>query len=125
VEKETRNLKGLKVLAYTSSAIHVLLALNYFPVVPFLGWLNFGHGDWATAWIPDALLLVVLPAGYFIYWHFWFVIAAPAFLGSLYLYKRTGNRNTKILTVVNAVTVVIFWVVRITLGILDIHPDIV
>ena len=113
------------MLTYASSAINVLLALNFFPFVPFLGWLNLGHGDWATAWIPDALLLVVLPAGYFIYWHFWFVIAAPAFFGSLYLHRRTGNRNAKILAVVNAVTVVVFWVVRITLRILGIRPDIV
>jgi hypothetical protein len=125
LEKRTANLKPFRVLSYISSAINLVLALSFFPLVPLVGWLNFGHGNWATAWIPDVVLLQVLPAGYFIYWHFWFVAAVPALLGSLYWFKRSGDRKAKVLAVANAGAVVVYWVVRIALGALGIRPDIV
>ena len=121
MERKSKNLKGLKLFAYASFAINMLLAVNFFPVVPFLSWLNYGHGG--ASWIPNVFLLVILPGGYFLYWHFWFVVAVPALVASLYLYKRTKNRNATILTVLNAVTVVVFWGVRIAFSIMGIHPD--
>jgi hypothetical protein len=121
MERASGNLKWLKMLAYASSAINLLLAVNFFPVIPLLSWLNYGHGG--TSWLPDVLLLVILPRGYYLYWHFWFVIAIPAFAASLYLYKRTGNQNAKILTVLNAMTILVYWGVRIALSIMGIHPD--
>ena len=125
MEKRTANLGALRVLSYVSSAVNLALALNFFPLVPLVGWLSFGHGNWATAWIPDVVILHVLPGGYFVYWHFWVLAAFPAFFGSLYWFKRSGDRKAKVLAVANAGAVVVYWVVRITLGILGIRPDIV
>jgi len=115
----------VRLLTYIFSVINVLLALNYFPLVPLLGWLNFGHGDWATAWIPDAVILYVLPGAYFFYWHFWYVAAVPALLGSLYLFVRTRSRLAGVLAVVNGGAVLVYWAVRIILNIAGIRPDIV
>ena len=33
-------------LAYAAGAINVLLAANFLALVPFLGWVNYGH--WGT-----------------------------------------------------------------------------
>lgn len=125
MDRNTSGLKVFKALVFYWSAINVLLALNFFPMLPFLGWLNYGHADWATAWMPDTVLFVLLPAAYFMYWHFWFIVAIPALLGSLYLHRRTGQRVPRIMALVNAAMVVLFWAVRIGLHISGIHPDIV
>jgi hypothetical protein len=117
--------RGLMVIAYTFSALNILLALDFFPVVPCLGWLNFGHGNWATAWIPDFLLLSVLPAGYYLYWHFWFAFSVPAILASFTVYKRTGEKRARLLSVLNVATIAMFWAVRLALAVLAIRPDIV
>ena len=120
--KPARRLRGV---TYTLSALNVLLAFNFFPLVPFLGWLNYGHAGWATAWMPDVLLLLFLPAAYFLYWHFWFLVAVPALFASLALYRHTAQRRARLLVIVNAATMLFFWSVRVVLAILDVHPDIV
>ena len=56
---ESKDLMGLTLFAYAASAINILLAANFFQAVPFLGWLNYGHGV-APGRIPDVLLLAVL-----------------------------------------------------------------
>lgn len=123
--EETRGPKVFRVLVYAFSVFNVLLALNFFPLVPLLGWFNFGHAGWATAWIPEVILLVVLPAGYYIYWHFWFIVAGSALVCSLYLNRRVGSREAKVWAVVNGVTIVMYLVVRIILEVRGIRPDIV
>ena len=106
------------------SGIHVLLALNFFPLVPFLGWLNFGRGEW-IAWIPDIILRQVLPAGYYVYWHFWFLISLPAVAGSWYLCHQTQGERGCWLLPANLIGLAVFTVVRLTLFFLEIRPDIV
>lgn len=118
-------LKMLRVSMPVFSVINVLLALNFFPFVPLLGWLNFGHANWATAWIPEVILLGVLPAGYFVYWHFWFVVVGPALLCSLYVWRWEGSQEAKVWTVVSGVALATYLVARIVLDILGVRPDIV
>lgn len=118
-------MKVFRRLTYACSALNVLLAFIVFPIVPLLGWLNYGHGNWVTSWIPEAVLLIWLPAAYYLYWHYWFVAAIPALAGSLYLIQRTANRSAKMLAVANAGAVVWLWAVRIAMGVLNIRPDIV
>jgi hypothetical protein len=89
-----------------------------------LSWLTFGHAPRATAWIPDALLLLVLPAAYFAYWHYWFVAAMPASVASLLLFRRTRDGRAKWLVLLNVGAVILYWAVRIGMGILGIRPDI-
>ncbi len=115
----------LRVVTYVTSAINLLLAFNYFPLVPLLSWLSYGHAPRITAWIPDALMLVVLPAAYFVYWHYWFLAAVPAAMASVLLFKRTGDRRARRLALLNLGATLLYWVVRIALSALGIHPDIV
>lgn len=117
--------RRLRIVACALSAVNALLAFNFFPLVPFLGWLNYGRAAWATAWIPDVMLLLLLPAGYFLYWHFWFLVAIPALFATVALYRRGGGRQARLLVMLNAATVLLFWLVRTILAILGIHPDIV
>lgn len=124
-DRQSAPMRALQPTALILTIVNVLLALNFFPLVPFLGWLNYGHADWATAWIPDVVLLLVLPAAYFVYWHYWFAIAVPATLMALYLYRRTGDPRARTLTLINGATILVFWIVRIVMAIFDVHPDIV
>jgi hypothetical protein len=123
--KEARRLRVFRLLVYVFSGINVLLALNFFPVVPLLGCLNFGRMGWALAWMPDAVLLFVLPAGYYIYWHYWFIVAGVALVLSRCLWKQGGAPEARVWTVVNGATIVIYLVVRIILEVRGIRPDIV
>lgn len=109
-------------LACALSTVNILLAVVFFPVVPFLGWLNYGHGGTAS-WLPEFLLSVILPGSYALYWRFWFLFAIPALLASFYLYRRTGKRNPRILIALNALTILLYWGVRIAFSILGIRPD--
>jgi len=108
-----------------SGTLNVILALNFFPVVPLLGWLNFGHAGWATAWIPDVVLLVLLPAGYFAYWHFWFAVAGLALACSAHVARRAESREARGWAAVNGAAIVLYVVVRIILAARGIRPDIV
>jgi hypothetical protein len=121
----TSDTRVLRVVTYVTSAVNLLLALNYFPLVPLLSWLSYGHAPRATAWIPDALMLVILPAGYFVYWHYWFLAAVPAAMSSLLLFRRTRNRRMRQLALLNVGAAILYWVVRIALSALGIQPDIV
>lgn len=123
--KEARGQRVVRALVRVLSIVHVLLALNFFPLVPFLGWLNFGHASWATAWIPEVVMLLVLPAGYFIHWHFWFVVAGAPLLLSVYWWRRGRGREARAWTVVNGVAMVMVLVVRVVLQVLGVRPDIV
>jgi hypothetical protein len=123
--EEPRDLKLLRLLMHLFGILNVVLALNFYPIVPLLGWLNFGHAGWATAWIPDVVLLVVLPAGYFIYWHFWFVVAGLALACSVYLSRRSGSRETRIWAVANGATILMYVVLRLCFALRGIRPDIV
>jgi hypothetical protein len=121
----TRNEKALSTFTYVASAVNLLLAFNFLVLVPVLSWLTFGHAPRAAAWIPDALLLVVLPAAYFAYWHYWFVAAVPAAVGCALLFRRTGDGRAKWLVLLNVGAVVLYGMIRIALCILGIRPDIV
>jgi hypothetical protein len=57
---KSKKLMGLTWFAYAASVTNILLAANFFPAVPFLGWLNHGHGV-APGWIPDVLEQTHLP----------------------------------------------------------------
>ena len=122
---ETRDLKSVWILVDILTIVNVLLAFNFFPLVPLLGWFNYGHAGWATAWIPDLILLLVLPAGYYIYWHYWFVVGGSALLGSLYLNRRSSCLGARRLAVVNGAAVLMYLLVRAILAVQGIHPDIV
>lgn len=105
------------------SLLHILLALNFFPLVPFLGWLNTGRSQWID-WLPDRVLLQLLPAGYYLYWHFWYLFALPPLVGSwLLCYRSRGNRGCWLLPA-NLTGLIIFFVVRLTLMFLGVRPDI-
>jgi hypothetical protein len=123
--EETRRLRVLRALVRVFSVINVLLAFNFFPLVPLLGWLNFGRAGWATAWIPEAVMLVVLPAGYYVYWHYWFIVAGVPLLLSLYSWRQGGGREARLWSVLSAVTIAMYLVVRIILLVQGIRPDIV
>jgi hypothetical protein len=125
VQTVRRDLKTVRRLVNGLSVIHLLLALNFFFVVPFLGWLNYGRASGATAWIPDVVMLFILPAAYFVYWHFWFVVAVPAIFSSLYLHQRTGDAYARRLAIAHSAIIGLFWVVRLVFAIMGIHPDIV
>ena len=123
--EEARRLQLTRVLLRVFSGINVLLALNFFPVVPLLGWLSFGRAGWATAWIPEAVLLFVLPAGYYVYWHYWFIVAGVALLLSICLWRQDGGQEARVWTVVNGATIAVYLIVRIVLELRGIRPDIV
>jgi len=123
--KEARRLRVFRVLVHVFSGINVLLALNFFLLVPLLGWLNFGRAGWATAWIPDAVWLFVLPAGYYIYWHYWFIVAGVALVLSICLWRQSGEQEDRVWTEVNGATIAIYLVVRIILEVRGIRLDIV
>jgi len=53
MERIPRFLKGLEMSAWVSTAINLLLAVNFYRAVPFLGWLNYGHRG-TPSWIPKA-----------------------------------------------------------------------
>jgi hypothetical protein len=125
MSRGTTDAKVLRVAAYVASAINLLLALNYFPLVPCLSWLTFGNVASAARQLPDALLLIVLPAGYYVYWHYWFVTTVPAAILSLLLFRRTGDQRARYLALLNAGMIVLYFAVRMALGLLGIHPDIV
>ena len=96
VRKEAPEAQGLPRAAMVLlGTINVVLVLNFWPVVPLLGWLNFGHAGWLTAWIPDVVLLTLLPAGYALYWHFWFVSAGLALACSAYVSRRWACRTPR------------------------------
>jgi len=117
-----RVLRAVMVLLGT---INVLLALNFWPVIPLLGWLNFGHAGWLTAWIPDVVLLTILPAGYALYWHLWFVSAGLALVCSAYISRRWACRRARIWAGVSCATILLYVAVRVFLQTRGIQPDIV
>lgn len=123
--REAGRSRVLRVLTPVFSGINLLLALNFFPLVPLLGWLNFGRAGWATAWIPDAVMLVVLPAGYSIYWHYWFIVAGVALVLSVSLWRQGGGQSARVWTLVNGATIAMYLVVRVILELQEIRPDIV
>jgi hypothetical protein len=123
--REARGLPVLSVLAQVSSVVNLLLALNFFPLVPLLGWLNFGRAGWATAWIPDAVMLLVLPATYYVYWHYGLIVAGAALALSVLWWRQGGAGKARAWTVLNGATIVIYLVVRIILAVQGIRPDIV
>ncbi len=107
------------------SVINLLLALNFFPLVPLLGWLNFGRAGWATAWIPDAVLLLILPAAYFFYWHYGCLVAGVPLALALWSWKREGGQAARGWAILNAATIGVYLIVRIVLAVLGIRPDII
>jgi integral membrane sensor domain MASE1 len=109
-------------VARVASAINLLLAANFYAFVPFLGWLNYGHGGTA-GWIPDVILVAILPGAYFVYWHFGALIALLALFVSHSLWLRSRAREAAILSALNAATLVLYVAVRIAFALLRIHPD--
>jgi hypothetical protein len=115
----------MKKLANTVTAINLVLAFNFFPLVPFLGWLNYGHADWATAWIPDVVMLLILPAAYFLYWHAGFVLAIAAVTLTWLALKPTDARGQFLPLALNGGSLAMYVILRAAYSVLDIHPDIV
>jgi hypothetical protein len=115
----------LRVLAPVFSVANLFLALIFFPLVPLLGWLNYGRAGRATAWIPDAVTLTVLPAAYYVYWHYWFIVAGVALVFSVSLWRQRGPRSARVWALVNGATIAMYLVVRIILTAQGIRPDIV
>ena len=113
----------LRSLAVAATGLNVSLCLIFFPLIPLLGWLNFGHAGGTTAWIPDWVLLTLLPAAYYLYWHFWYAFSLPALAASLALLRIAHTRLATALIVANAASVLAYTVVRIVLAVLDIRPD--
>jgi hypothetical protein len=70
-------------------------------------------------------MLHLLPAGYYIYWHYWFIVAGVPLLLSLYSWRQGGGRAARNWSVVNAATIAMYLVVRIILAVQGIRPDIV
>jgi hypothetical protein len=120
-----RGLRVLRLLVPVSSIINALLALNFFPLVPLLGWLNFGRAGWATAWIPEPVLLLVLPAGYYIYWHYGLIVAGVALALSICWWRQGGAREARVWTLLNGATIAVYLAVRLILAVQGIRPDIV
>ena len=85
----------LRVITYVTTTLNSLLALNYSPLAPLSSWLTFGHAPWATGRLAHVLLLIVLPAAYYVYWHYWFATAVPAAILSLLLLRCTGDQWAK------------------------------
>ena len=112
-KKETKNLQVLRVLTYVFSVINMLLLLATI-VSSCLGWLSWHGWGLITARVPY-ILSTVLYTEMVIYWHFWYVVALPAFFCSLYLYRCMENKYAK-LAVLNVVMVLILYVVKILYG---------
>ena len=83
----------MRLLTRILSIANLLLAVLFFPLVPLLGWLNYGVVGWAVAWIPDAVLLTVLPAAYSLYWHYGLVIASLPLVLALWLWRRGEGKR--------------------------------
>jgi hypothetical protein len=113
----------LRSLAVSASALNLSLSLTSFALVPLLGWLNYGHAGWATTWIPDWALLTLLPAAYYLYWHFGYAFSLPALVASAALFRLTHSRLSTALIVANGASVVTYAIVRIALAALGIRPD--
>lgn len=111
-----------RALVYVFSAINVALALIVFPVVPTLGWINYGRSAWLPVQMPDTML-TALATAYYIYWHYWFVVAAPALIGCLYLFRRTSSRWFGVLAAANVGAVAWYAIVRLTMAVLGIRSD--
>ncbi len=120
-----QNQRATQLIVYNLTAINLALAFNFFPLVPMLGWFNFGHANWAVSWIPDVVILAVLPIGYFLYWHFGALLAGLATWGCWWLYRRTHARRDRILLFLNLTAGLLVIVVRIILLLLDVYRDIV
>jgi hypothetical protein len=110
-------------LAVAATALNASLSLIFFPLIPLLGWLNFGHAGGTTPWIPDWVLLTLLPAAYYLYWHFWYAFSLPALAASIALLRIAHTRLATALIVANGASVVAYAVVRIVLAVVGIRPD--
>jgi hypothetical protein len=115
----------IRSTAKVFSTINLVLALNFFPIVPLFGWLNYGHAIWAVSWIPDSILLLWLPAGYYVYWHGGAIIGLIALGMTWGLYRHIQDHSTLIMTVFNGTAVLVYFVIRLIFAFLGIHPDIV
>jgi hypothetical protein len=115
----------LQALVRVASVVNLLLAFNFFPLVPLLGWLNFGRANWATTWIPDAVMLIALPAAYAFFWHFWYVPAGAAIILSVSLWRRSGANEGRLWTALNAAVIAMYLAVRLILALQGVRPDIV
>jgi hypothetical protein len=120
-----RRLSVFSLLAQVSSVINLVLALNFFPLVPLLAWLNYGRAAWTTAWLPDWLMLLVLPGLYYVYWHFWFIVAGLALLLSTLWWRQTGAPRARLWTALNGAMIAMYLAARIIMAVQGIRPDIV
>ncbi len=123
--KHQRDPLATQLIVYNLTAINLALAFNFFPLVPILGWFNFGHANWVVSWIPDVVMLAVLPAGYFLYWHAGLILTAVAAAGCWGLFRRWQKRRDRVLLFLNLAAGLMVVVVRIILFLTNVHPDVV
>jgi hypothetical protein len=88
-----------------------------------LGWLNFGRAGWLTAWVHDVVLLIILPAETYIYWHCGFIVAGVALALSLYLWRQSAVQSAKVWSVVHGITLAMYVVIGIIFAVLGIRPE--
>lgn len=112
-------------LAVILTSLNLLLAVNFFPIVPLLGWLNYGRAGRATGWIPDWVMLNLLPGGYSLYWHFGWLLAGAALALSVATKEKAGEGVYQLFYRLNLAALIIYLLVRLVLAVSGIRPDIV
>jgi hypothetical protein len=70
-------------------------------------------------------LLLVLPAGYYVYWHYGLIVAGVALALSMCWWRQGGPREARGWIVLNGAALAIYLAVRIILAVQGIRPDIV
>jgi len=106
----------LKIFVYSFSAIHMLLFLGTVISV-CLAWCSRqpyeGLGGLHT--YISHIFGTLAYTSFIIYWLWWYVVAVPAIIGSLYLYGNV-EKNYAILATSNAVMVLTLYAIKMSYG---------
>jgi hypothetical protein len=117
-----RKLKLNEYFIYITTIINLILAVIYFPIVPFLGWLNYGHGG-TSGWIPEIFLINFIPLCYIIYSKYGLIIALIAIIPTISYYRKTKKQIFGIFAILNAMTIIVFCLITIGYQYLQIITD--
>jgi hypothetical protein len=117
-----RILKLNEHFIYLTTIINLILVVIYFPIVPCLGWLNYGHGG-TSGWIPEALLINFIPLCYIIYSKYGLLIALIAIIPAIVYYRETKQQIFGIFALLNALTIIVFCFITIGYKYLQIISD--